>query len=152
MALSDEAIEAAVANAPAAPVVQWSPELTLDHAEMDAVHEEFVALLAQAAKAADDELAGRWASVMRHTEAHFAAEEAWMQASNFEACGCHSNEHQTILAVMREGGKRGLSGHPGLLRQLARELGVWFAGHAQGMDAALAAHLKTKAGSATAQT
>jgi hypothetical protein len=72
MALSDEAIAAAVANAPAAPVVQWSPELVLDHAEMDAVHEEFVTLLAKAAEAADDALASTWASVMRHTEAHFA--------------------------------------------------------------------------------
>lgn len=144
MALSDEAIQAAVANAPAAPVVQWSAELALDHAEMDAVHEEFVALLARAAEANDDDLATQWALVMQHTEAHFAAEEAWMQASNFEACGCHGNEHATILAVMREGGKRGLNGHPALLRQLARELGVWFAGHAQGMDAALAAHLKSR--------
>lgn len=122
--------------------VQWSEDLALGVAEMDATHQEFVLLLEQAAQADDASLPGAWNQVVQHTQEHFGLEDQWMKDSGFSSCECHSGEHSAILAVMQEGGRRGAAGNTGLLRQLARELGVWFAGHAQGMDTALAEHLK----------
>ena len=42
----------------------------------------------------------------------------------------------------REALKRGEGGDLVLLRDLSRELGIWFPQHAQSMDAALALHLR----------
>ena len=122
--------------------VQWSEDLALGVAEMDATHQEFVLLLEQAALADRDSLLGAWDKVVQHTQEHFGLEDQWMKDSDFSSCECHSGEHNAILAVMQEGGRRGAAGNTDLVRQLARELGVWFAGHAQGMDTALAEHLK----------
>ena len=122
--------------------VQWSEDLALGVAQMDATHQEFVLLLEQAAAAGDASLLGAWDKVVQHTQEHFGLEDQWMTDSGFSSCECHSGEHSAILAVMREGGRRSAAGNTDLVRQLARELGVWFAGHAQGMDAALAEHLK----------
>ena len=122
--------------------VQWSEDLALGIEAMDATHQEFVLLLEQAALADDAALLRAWDKVVRHTQEHFGLEDQWMKDSDFSSCECHSGEHSAILAVMQEGGRRGAAGNNELVRQLARELGVWFAGHAQGMDTALAAHLK----------
>ena len=122
--------------------VQWSEDLALGVEAMDATHQEFVVLLEQAALADDTALLPAWDKVVQHTQEHFGLEDQWMKDSGFSSCECHSGEHTAILAVMQEGGRRGAAGNTDLLRQLARELGIWFAGHAQGMDTALAEHLK----------
>ena len=122
--------------------LQWSQDLELGLDYMDDTHREFVDLLAQAAQAPDEQLLQAWQDVIAHTEDHFGREDKWMQDAAFPPGGCHTTEHDSILAVMREGAKRGAAGNLGLVRQLAGELGVWFAGHAQSMDTALALFLK----------
>ena len=122
--------------------LQWSQDLELGLDFMDATHREFVELLAHAAQAPDEQLLQAWQDVIAHTEDHFGREDKWMQDVAFPPGGCHTTEHDSILAVMREGAKRGTAGNLGLVRQLAGELGVWFAGHAQSMDTALALFLK----------
>lgn len=122
--------------------LQWSEELELGLDYMDSTHREFVDLLTRATQAPDGELLAVWDAVVAHTEDHFGREDQWMKNSSFPPCDCHAAEHESILAVMREGGKRGAAGNLALVRQLARELGVWFAGHAQSMDTALALFLK----------
>ncbi|MEN9539902.1 MAG: hypothetical protein RLZZ126_2137 [Pseudomonadota bacterium] len=127
--------------------VQWSEELELGLPYMDETHREFVELLARAVDAPDSELLAVWKNVMAHTADHFDREDQWMRHTAFPPGDCHTNEHQAILAVMAEAARRGTGdvgtpGNLGLVRQLAQELGVWFAGHAQSMDAALALFLK----------
>jgi len=121
----------------------WSPELGLDMPLMDDTHEEFIALLAAAVEAPDAELLSRWAELIDHTQVHFDREDAWMAATGFAAGNCHATQHDVILQVMREGGKRGLKGELDLVRQMAHELGLWFANHVQSMDAGLALHLRS---------
>ena len=123
-------------------IIQWSEELELGLSYMDDTHREFVDLLAQAAAASEERLLVVWRHVIDHTQDHFGREDKWMQDSSFPPGDCHSTEHAAILAVMREGEKRGAAGNLDMVRQLARELGVWFAGHAQSMDNALALFLK----------
>lgn len=121
----------------------WSPSLALDMPMMDETHEEFIALLGQAVQAPDETLLARWALLIDHTQQHFDREDQWMADTGFAADNCHATQHSVILQVMREGGKRGLLGELDLVRQMAHELGLWFANHVQSMDAGLALHLRS---------
>lgn len=124
------------------PQLQWTDALALGLPEMDSTHQEFVALLAQVVNAPDDALLPLWRELVAHTDDHFAREDRWMQSTGFAASNCHSNQHQVVLQVLREGDKRGSAGELAVVRQMADELGSWFPMHAQAMDAALALHLR----------
>lgn len=121
----------------------WSPALELSMPVMDDTHEACVALLADVVQAPDETLLSRWAVLIDHTQEHFDREDAWMAQTGFVAGNCHATQHDVILQVMREGGKRGLMGELDLVRQMAYELGLWLANHIQSMDAALALHLRS---------
>jgi len=120
----------------------WSDAISLDLPLMDETHREFVALLADAAKAPDDRLVDAWAALVDHTDDHFAQEDRWMRQARFASGNCHSTQHQVVLTVMREGLALGAAGQLNVIRQMAHELAVWFPQHAQTMDAALALHLR----------
>ncbi len=122
--------------------VAWSDALCLDLDFMDDTHREFIDLLAAIETADDDRVVARFADMVQHTEGHFGAEDQWMKDTHFSSSNCHTVQHDVVLQVLREGLRRGESGDLTLLRDLARELGVWFTQHAQSMDAALALHLR----------
>ena len=127
-----------------AKVLEWDGSLTLNMPQMDQTHEEFVALLADVVRSPDDTLLTRWALLIDHTQDHFDREDQWMEETGMAAGNCHATQHNIILQVMREGGKRGLAGDLNLVRQMAAELGPWFSNHAQTMDAGLALHLRSE--------
>jgi hemerythrin-like metal-binding protein len=121
----------------------WSDDLALDLDFMDNTHREFVDLLAATELSDDETLVERFSALIDHTEDHFGREDQWMQDTQFSSGNCHTSEHDVILKVMREGMRRGKDdGNLAMVRQLAHELGIWFAQHAQTMDAALAQHLQ----------
>lgn len=124
------------------PQLEWSDALALEMPAMDETHREFVDLLAQVDAAPDDGLLAQWRSLVEHTDAHFGREDQWMQQTRFASSNCHSVQHKVVLQVMREGLARGEAGDLGMVRQMARELAIWFPQHAQSMDAALALHLR----------
>lgn len=123
--------------------LQWSDALSLDMPVMDATHQEFVELLGEVVHAADDMLLPRWSALIAHTQDHFDREDQWMQDTGFAAGNCHATQHKIILQVMREGEAAGHGGDLPVVRQMARELGLWFPQHAQSMDASLALHLRS---------
>ena len=126
----------------------WTDDLALQHPQMDATHEAFVALLA----ATDAALAGPDAALLPcfqalvdHTVEHFAQEERWMAATGFAPENCHAMQHQEVLGVMQGCAERAAQAdEPDFepLRMAVGELAVWFPQHAQMMDAALAQHLQ----------
>ena len=120
----------------------WSVSLALGLSFMDDTHHEFVDLLATVVQADDATLLPAWQVLIEHTEHHFGQEDRWMLSTRFSSSNCHSMQHRVILQVMREGAARGHAGELGVVRQMARELGLWFPQHAQSMDAALALHLR----------
>lgn len=124
------------------PNLEWSDALVLDLPVMDDTHREFVDLLALVEGADDDTLLAHWRTLIDHTDDHFGREDQWMQATRFSSSNCHSVQHKVVLQVMREGLKHGETGHLAIVRQMAKELAVWFPQHAQAMDAALALHLR----------
>lgn len=122
--------------------LEWSDALTLDLPLMDETHREFVDLLSAVDRADDAQLASTWATLIDHTERHFAQEDAWMASTRFAAGNCHSMQHRVVLQVMREGLLSAQQGDLKVLRMMASELALWFPQHAQSMDAALALHLR----------
>jgi len=124
------------------PHLQWSDALSLDLPVMDDTHREFVDLLAQVETANDEALLTHWRTLVDHTDEHFTREDQWMQATRFSSSNCHSMQHKVVLQVMREGITLAQAGDLGAIRQMTRELAIWFAQHAQSMDAALALHLR----------
>jgi hemerythrin-like metal-binding protein len=125
------------------PLLEWSDALVLNMPVMDQTHQEFVDLLADVVQAEDDALMPHWSALIAHTQDHFDQEDRWMQATGFAAGNCHATQHKIILQVMREGEARGHGGDLDVVRQMARELGLWFPQHAQSMDASLALHLRS---------
>jgi hemerythrin-like metal-binding protein len=124
------------------PALEWSDALSLDLPLMDDTHREFVDLLGEVERAADDAVIPAWRSLVDHTQLHFDQEDRWMQETRFAAGNCHSVQHKVVLEVMREGLKRAEDGDVELLRMMAGELAQWFPQHAQSMDAGLALHLR----------
>ncbi|MFZ3119440.1 MAG: hemerythrin domain-containing protein [Variovorax sp.] len=123
-------------------VLQWSESLSLELPEMDQTHQEFVALLARVETADDTHLVAAWRALVDHTVDHFGREDDWMRSTGFSSANCHTVQHRVVLEVMCEGLVQGLKGQNAAIRQMARELAVWFVQHAQTMDAALALHLR----------
>jgi hemerythrin-like metal-binding protein len=124
------------------PNLEWSDALALDLPMMDDTHREFVDLLARVERAPDDGLLAHWRVLVDHTDDHFGREDQWMQSTRFSSSNCHSMQHKVVLQVMREGLTLGEGGRLDVVRQMARELAIWFPQHAQSMDAALALHLR----------
>lgn len=124
------------------PALQWSGALALGLDFMDDTHREFVDLLAAAENTPDDALAPAWDALIEHTDGHFGSEDRWMEATGFSSANCHSTQHQVVLQVLREGAACLAAGDARPVRQMIRELAVWFPMHAQTMDAALALHLR----------
>jgi hemerythrin-like metal-binding protein len=121
----------------------WSDALSLDLDFMDDTHREFVDLLASVETADDADLLSRFEALIEHTDDHFGREDRWMHDTHFSSSNCHTLQHTVVLQVMREGLKRGSEQNDlALVRQMAKELGIWFPQHAQSMDAALALHLR----------
>lgn len=124
----------------------WSDDITLQHPEMDATHQAFVALLAATESAlADSPEAGlaSYEELVAHTVAHFGQEDRWMAATGFARDNCHSFQHAQVLGLMQEVTRLAREqGDFGPLQRVLPELGPWFTGHVQSMDAALASHLQ----------
>jgi hemerythrin-like metal-binding protein len=124
------------------PALPWSEGLELGLSFMDATHKEFVDLLARAEASDDEALPEAWDELVAHTADHFGREDEWMLATGFALGNCHSTHHKVVLQVLREGAARAKEGDLAPVRQMVRELAVWFPQHAQTMDAALALHLR----------
>jgi hemerythrin-like metal-binding protein len=111
---------------------------------IDALHvelEERLAALVRAGEAAQAELA----ALQEHLQRHFDHEETLMKQTDFAMADCHAREHATVVEVVGEVQRLLAAGDTGPLGRLAPAMLEWFAMHATGMDAVLAAHLKRAA-------
>lgn len=124
------------------PQLLWSEALELGLPFMDDTHQEFVDLLARCEAADDAALPAIWQALVDHTDEHFGREDAWMRDTGFASGNCHAVQHKVVLQVLREGAKRAEEGDLAPVRQMIKELAIWFPQHAQSMDAALALHLR----------
>ncbi|GHT88955.1 hypothetical protein AGMMS49543_27770 [Betaproteobacteria bacterium] len=111
--------------------------------EMDVTHREFVTQVAELIASDAAAFPARFSALVEHTRAHFAAEDANMQATHFPARSEHNSEHRRVLEEMGAFQRALQSGRSGLARTYVRDgIPAWFRQHLATMDSALAAHLK----------
>jgi hemerythrin len=128
----------------------WSNRLAVNFAEMDETHQEFVKLCAALSVGEPDTFLTRLNTLIKHSVEHFDQENNWMVEHQFASVACHVNEHDTILEIMREVGRRVALGEVDLAERLAEELPKWFEHHVDTMDNALAKFLIAQQALATA--
>lgn len=118
------------------------PELQLGEPVTDAMHTEFMRLLALTRDAADTTLVAALDAWIAHTQEHFAQEERWMEAMEFGPRHCHAGQHHNVLQVaVRVRAEVVDHGRFDLARGLIAELPDWFAHHVRTMDAMLIGHM-----------
>ncbi len=129
-------------------VFGWHDRFLLGHAEMDETHREFIDLVNALLTVDDAELGPALAAFAAHTEAHFAQENEWMEKNDFPPRDCHIDEHNKVLASVREVQQQLAEGDVAIVRDLAKALMDWFPEHADYLDSALATWLvkRTHAG------
>ncbi len=121
---------------------QWTTALWLDFDPLDNMNRELMARLAQAQAASDAELPQAWADLVAHVAMHFGQEDTWMRETGHGRADAHALEHRVVLNLLREGVGQIRQGELEPVRQMARELGSWFARHTHAFDAGLALHLR----------
>ncbi|HCY63503.1 MAG TPA: hemerythrin [Oxalobacteraceae bacterium] len=122
-------------------VFAWNDSYLLGHAAIDETHREFVELVEALLTVDDAGMEEALAAFERHAEAHFEQENRWMSLDGFPARDCHVDEHDKVLASVREVKKDLAAGNRQAVRELAVALKDWFPGHADYMDSALATWL-----------
>jgi len=117
----------------------WTDAYLVGMPAMDDTHREFVAHVDALFKATDVTIASCLSALLAHSEQHFSQEQTWMQQTAFPASECHTNEHNAVLASMREVlAYLEQGGDPNEARRLAIELTRWFPSHTDYLDASLA--------------
>lgn len=119
----------------------WDDRYLLGHGAMDETHREFVDLVNALLSANDAGLGAALAAFAAHAERHFAEENAWMVENDFPPRDCHIDEHNKVLASVREVQQLLTEGDVGIVRELAQALMEWFPAHADYLDSALATWL-----------
>jgi hemerythrin len=120
------------------PAMKWCDSHLLGFAPLDAVHREFVDLVAALQGAPDEAVAAALAAVVHHSVEHFEQERLWMLETGFPATQCHVDEHNAVLKSLHEvTGLIEQGGACSVARDLAAALANWFPPHADYMDAAL---------------
>jgi hemerythrin-like metal-binding protein len=138
---------------PAAPrpaadeVAGWSDARLLGFAAMDEVHREFFDVVLALRDCTDETVRDAMAAFEDHARRHFEQEDRWMRETAFPPRDCHIDEHAAVLASTVEVREAIEQGHAGaaLARDLAQHLLDWFPGHADYLDAALAAWMCKRA-------
>ena len=127
------------------PVESFEENYLLGVPVMDETHREFVDLVNRLTAAGNESFAALFAELVRHTEAHFEAENMLMQATGFPAIREHMDEHRRVLGDLMRMQGRVDAGSAAMARAYVREqIPDWFSLHALTMDSALAAHIKAR--------
>lgn len=121
---------------------QWTDALWLDFDPLDTMNRELMQRLAHAQAASDAELSQAWTDLVSHMATHFGQEDTWMRETGHGQSEAHALQHRVVLNLLREGLGQIRSGELAPVRQMARELGAWFARHTHSFDAGLALHLR----------
>ena len=122
----------------------WDDRFLVGHPAMDDTHHEFVELVIAMLGAGEKEFACLLDAFASHVEAHFASEETLMDRYGFPARDCHVDEHERVLASVREVRALVADGDVETGRELARALADWFPGHTDYMDSALSTWITKK--------
>lgn len=116
----------------------WDDRYLLGYQPIDDTHKEFVELLDVLLTASDGALFDALAAFAAHAQAHFDQENLMMDQTEFPPRECHKDEHDKVLASVRDVQVLTAAGNTTVVRDLALALKEWFPAHADYMDSALA--------------
>jgi hemerythrin len=123
-------------------LIDWNDRFELGVGRMDAAHREFINLLGRMNTTPREEMPALFALLVEHTERHFGEEDRWMQESGFPLMIVHRDEHERVLAILRETLQQLQAGDAASGYILVQEMLAWFEQHAASMDLALARHIE----------
>lgn len=123
---------------------EWDDRYLVGHQAMDDTHREFASRVSAMLCASDGDFRAALDAFARHAEEHFAFEQKLMERYGFPPRDCHVDEHERVLASVREVLPLVAAGDVDTGRELARALADWFPGHSDYMDASLAAWVVKK--------
>jgi hemerythrin len=124
--------------------MEWDDRYLIGHQAIDDTHEEFVVILNNILRSDTQGIPGLMQTLARHVEDHFALEARLMEQYSFPARECHIEEHEKVLASVREVRDLVAAGNTDIALDLAEALADWFPGHSDYMDSALAAWIVKK--------
>jgi len=119
-------------------VLSWDDGMLLGHEPMDAVHREFVDVVAALQRSDDANLPTALDRVIEHLRSHFGDEDEQMRQTEFPPRECHIDEHAAVLRSAEEVRARVAVGDCDAARSFTAALADWFPGHATHLDSALA--------------
>jgi hemerythrin len=123
---------------------EWDDRYLIGLQTVDDTHEEFVALVNAMLHATVESIPAMMVQLSHHVEEHFALETRLMEQYEFPARECHIEEHEKVLASVREVSALVADGDTDVAVALAEALADWFPGHSDYMDSALAAWVVKK--------
>lgn len=119
--------------------MEWTDALRVGVQVIDTDHELFVAQINAAVAAPAGDFPQHFAELVEHTRAHFAREEALMDAIGFFATVIHKAEHRRVIAELERVADQLESGQTAVaLAYVAGPLPEWFLQHRNTMDLATA--------------
>lgn len=123
--------------------IEWSPDLDLPHAGINAQHKSLLAALNALADAVsrenDSDPTETLVFLTHYTEEHFRDEEALMVGSDFAGYDAHREEHNALFRAVEGRVQAFLAG--GDAGELLDFLRDWFIGHICGCDRDFAHYL-----------
>lgn len=124
----------------------WSDARLLGFTPMDETHEAFYRVAFDLLTCTAASAPAALEAFEHHAVAHFRQEEDWMRQTDFPPRDCHIDEHAAVLKSVREV-REGLAAgrlDEAVVQDLAQHLFLWFPGHADYLDSALAAWMSKR--------
>jgi hemerythrin len=128
------------------PLMNWSDQLTLHVAKIDAEHKELIDILnelydAMMSGKAKDDLQSALMKLVQHTRAHFQSEEQLMRKYAYPELLPHLNEHRKLTDQVMKLQKDLDAGRTMDAKDILNFLKTWLTEHIQGTDRNLAVYL-----------
>lgn len=117
---------------------EWRSEYSVGNEAMDDVHRAFLVLLKMVIAADKTHFCELFATLIEHTEEHFAFENTLLEKHRCASWREHMAEHKQILGEMHHFHEKALNGRQVFARAYAKEkLPHWLRQHTATMDADL---------------
>lgn len=129
-------------------MIQWTEDLAVGIAEIDAQHRELyaaVCALHEAMRAHRlDRVSDTMAFLERYAVSHFAAEERQMEAAGYPELPHHRSAHRSFVRdfVRRKASLAAVGATPSLVVETSSWLGEWLRDHVRGLDVEMGRYLR----------
>lgn len=118
--------------------LEWSPQMSLGIASIDAEHHAFVDQIAQLTELSDDDFGPALFALISTMEKDFHGEETIMEEIGFPALQSHREQHARVLSALHHVVPGVMQGDCAAARKAIELLPQWFLFHLSTMDTAMA--------------